>query len=108
MFLREKDKQTLSAIFSKLKLPIEVWAYGSRVNGTAHEGSDLDLVIRTADVKPLPYDAYALLREQITDSNIPILVDLFDWTRLPQSFHQNILEQYEVLFDNRNEFVFTE
>lgn len=24
----------------------EVWAYGSRVNGGAHEGSDLDLVLR--------------------------------------------------------------
>lgn len=108
MFLRDKDKQTLINIFSKINMPIEVWAYGSRVNGTAHEGSDLDLVIRTADLTPLPYDEYALLREQITDSNIPILVDLFDWTRLPQSFHQNILEQYEVLFDNRNEFVFTE
>lgn len=72
MFLREKDKQTLNAIFSQLKMPVEVWAYGSCVNGTAHEGSDLDLVIQTADVTPLPYDVYALLREQITDSNIPI------------------------------------
>ncbi len=108
MLLRDKDKQTLNAIFSKLKMPVEVWAYGSRVNGTAHEGSDLDLVIRTADVSPLPYDAYALLREQITDSNIPILVDIFDWTRLPASFQQNILQQYEVLFDNRDEFVYNE
>ena len=107
MLLREKDKQTLNAIFSKIKTPVEVWAYGSRVNGTAHEGSDLDLVIRTADLTPLSYDEYALLREQITESNIPILVDIFDWTRLPLSFHQNILQQYEVLFDNRDEFVFT-
>lgn len=108
MLLREKDKQTLNAIFSKLEMPVEVWAYGSRVNGTAHEGSDLDLVIRTAGLSPLPYDVYALLREQITDSNIPILVDIFDWARLPASFHQNILERYEVLFDNLDEFVFTE
>ena len=27
----------------------EVWAYGSRVLGTAHEGSDLDLVLRHPD-----------------------------------------------------------
>lgn len=26
----------------------EVWAYGSRVTGGAHEGSDLDLVLRDA------------------------------------------------------------
>lgn len=33
-------------------------------------------------------------------SNIPILVDLFDWARLPESFHQNIVAQHEVLFSN--------
>ncbi len=107
MLLRDKDKQTLNTIFSKIKMPVEVWAYGSRVNGTAHEGSDLDLVIRTADLSPLPYPIFSSLREKITDSNIPILVELWDWTRLPSSFQQNILEQYEVLFDNRDEFVFT-
>ena len=25
---------------------VEVWAYGSRVNGRSHDGSDLDLVLR--------------------------------------------------------------
>ena len=49
MLLRQKDKQTLLQIFSTVVVPIEVWAYGSRVSGTAHEGSDLDLVVMSKD-----------------------------------------------------------
>lgn len=101
MLLREKDKQSLLQIFSTVSLPIEVWAYGSRVNGGAHEGSDLDLVIRSHNLQPLPFDVYSALTEQIRDSNIPILVELRDWARLPERFHHNILQQYEVLFSNQ-------
>lgn len=100
MLLREKDKQTLLQIFSSVNLPFEVWAYGSRVSGTAHTGSDLDLVIRNQNLKPLPFDVYAALNEKIKDSNIPVLVELRDWAMLPESFHSNIAQQYEVLFTN--------
>ena len=100
MLLREKDKQILLQIFSSVTLPIEVWAYGSRVNGDAHTGSDLDLVVRSKNLTPLPLDAFVELSEKIKDSNIPILVELRDWAMLPESFHKNILQHYEVLFKN--------
>jgi predicted nucleotidyltransferase len=101
MLLREKYKEMLQQIFVTAPLPIEVWAYGSRVNGTAHAGSDLDLVIRSEDLAPLPIDLFMKLREQIQDSNIPILVELHDWARLPERFHQNIEKQYEVFYNNQ-------
>lgn len=101
MLLREKDKERLINFFSHCEIPIEVWAYGSRVNGTAHDSSDLDLVVRTPNLTPLPYSVFNDLRRKIQDSNIPILVELMDWARLPESFHTNILEQYEVLYDSR-------
>ncbi len=47
MLLREKDKIRLLDIFSTANADMEIWAYGSRVNGDAHNGSDLDLVILT-------------------------------------------------------------
>jgi predicted nucleotidyltransferase len=102
MILRDKDKARLIALFETVPIPIEVWAYGSRVNGTAHEGSDLDLVIRTATLQKMPIDIYMELKEKIQESNIPIVVELFDWARLPQSFHKNIEAQHEVLFSNIN------
>jgi predicted nucleotidyltransferase len=101
MLIREKDIQALRQIFSTIKTPVQVWAYGSRVSGTAHTGSDLDLVIRTESLHPLPLDIFIGLCEKIRDSNIPILVELRDWAHLPQSFHENIQRQYEVVFDNK-------
>ncbi len=105
MLLRNKDKQRLLEIFSTLEIPAEVWAYGSRVDGTAHEGSDLDLVIRTPDKQKIPIDILGKLQDKIRDSNIPILVELFDWARLPESFHRNIEENYEVLFSNMEDIL---
>jgi len=102
MLLRTTDKDRLIAIFESCIVPIQVWAYGSRVNGKAHSGSDLDLVIRTLDNEKLPLPILNALLDKIKFSNIPIVVELFDWNRLPESFHQNILAQHEVLFTSAN------
>ncbi|MDR1021659.1 MAG: nucleotidyltransferase domain-containing protein [Prevotellaceae bacterium] len=99
MLIREKDKDTLRQIFSSVEQPpFEVWAHGSRVDGSAHSGSDLDLVIRTADWMLFPCSTFSALTKKIQDSNIPFLVDLMDWTFLPESFHKNIAQQHEVLY----------
>lgn len=105
MILRPKDKQRSLAIFETAPTNIEVWAYGSRVNGDAHEGSDLDLVIRTPDLQKISLDIFLDLKEKIQESNIPIVVDLFDWARLPESFQTNILAKHEVLFSNTTRIV---
>lgn len=100
MLLRDKDKETLLKLFSLVDMPIEVWAYGSRVNGTAHEGSDLDLVIRSGGQQKLPIKVFMDIKDKIQHSNIPIIVELFDWERLPEAFHKNIESKHEVLFSN--------
>lgn len=98
MLLKDKYRQMLLEIFSQISLSVEVWAYGSRVSGTAHDGSDLDLVIISRDGKKIPIDIFMELKEKIRDSNVPILVDIFDWARLPESFHKNIEACHEVFF----------
>ena len=75
---------------------VEVWAYGSRVNGESHEGSDLDLVLRGPALEPLDGGFYDLL-EAIEKSNIPILVQAHDWAMLPESFRREIERGYVVL-----------
>lgn len=86
MLLRNKDKERLQAIFETAKTAIEVWAYGSRVNGKAHEGSDLDLVIRTHGLQKLPLDIYSDLKQRIQESNVPIVVELFIGLDCQQAF----------------------
>ena len=98
LLLKDRYKQMLLDIFSSIPLKAEVWAYGSRTNNTAHDGSDLDLVIVTPDRQKLPIDVLTELKEKIMNSNIPILVDLFDWARLPESFHKNIEASHEVVY----------
>ena len=67
----------------------EVWAYGSRVNGMSHPGSDLDLVLRSPTLEQLGDGYYALI-EAFQESNIPILIQAHDWARLPEYFHREI------------------
>ena len=67
----------------------EVWAYGSRVKGTARPASDLDLVaFASAGQK----EAVSRLREAFDESPLPFRVDLFVWDKVPEEFRKNIEE----------------
>ena len=79
----------------------EVWAYGSRVNGMSHPGSDLDLVLRSPTLEQLD-DGYYDLVEAFQESNIPILIQAHDWARLPESFHREIERDYVVVQEGDN------
>jgi predicted nucleotidyltransferase len=81
----------------------EVWAYGSRVNGTAQECSDLDVVLRHAQDDSRDVDGWFELKEALQDSTLPILVEVHLWPRLPASFHANIEKNYVVLQTGRHE-----
>ena len=100
--LKPKDHKTLCTIAKDcFKTPVEIWAYGSRVNGDSHDASDLDLVIRTADLAPLDFRELLDFQEQLQDSNIPIIVQLMDWSKIPESFHLNILKKHEVVYSTK-------
>jgi len=99
--LREKDKTIICSIADDcFKIPFEIWAYGSRVNGDNHDTSDLDLVIRADNLKPINWRDLLNFIEQIRESNIPIIIQVFDWVKLPENFRNNILENHEVLYKN--------
>jgi uncharacterized protein len=69
----------------------EVLAYGSRVQGTAHQGSDLDLVVRNPSDNEKPQPNLSSLQQAFSDSNLPILVDVLDWAVIPEGFRSEIL-----------------
>jgi uncharacterized protein len=70
-----------------------VWAYGSRVKGTAHAGSDLDLVIIDAGKN----STTTILRAVFSESDLPILVDIVDWSTIPEKFKEEIKKTHEVV-----------
>ncbi|MEA3642668.1 MAG: nucleotidyltransferase domain-containing protein [Lamprobacter sp.] len=75
----------------------EVWAYGSRVTGGAHEGSDLDLVLRNPADPAQDVEGWLTLKEALQASALPMLVEVHRWSALPEAFHKNIEAGYVVL-----------
>lgn len=76
---------------------VEVWAYGSRVNGRSHPGSDLDLVLRAPQLERIPPDRLDALETALHDSNVPFLIEVRDWAGLPDSFHREMAREHVVL-----------
>ena len=95
--LPRRYRDQLEALLREHVPGVEVWAYGSRVNGESHDGSDLDpSACAVLPWKPLDGGFYDLL-EAIEKSNVPILVQAHDWAMLPESFHREIAQDYVVV-----------
>ena len=99
MLLRAKDKEKINQIAAEsFSTSVEIWAYGSRVNGDAHDASDLDLVVKPLD--RLIWEDFVMFKEELRQSNLPILVDVLVWDKVPKVFQKGILKNYEVLFES--------
>lgn len=80
----------------------QVWAFGSRVKGTARQTSDLDLCIDNG--APLPLETVAHLRDAFAESNIPYRVDVLDWYAAGAEF-QSLIAEKRVLLVNAGRLV---
>jgi len=67
---------------------------GSRVRHTARPSSDLDLVAFTF---PTQRRLVGELREALSESNLPFIVDLHVWDEVPKQFHEIIRTEYMLL-----------
>ena len=94
-----RHRRILEALVRKHLPGVEVWAYGSRVNGRSHDGSNLDLVLRAPDLKKLPAGQLLDFEHAIRESAIPFLVEAQDWACLPERFHREIERGYVVMSD---------
>jgi len=81
-----KDVIAIFQTFPQLKA--KVYAFGSRVRGTARKNSDLDLVIKSDN--PLTTNDVYDIKDAFSESNILYRVDLSDWSRLSTSFKKAI------------------
>lgn len=95
--LQPQYRQMLLDVLAAHAPDAEVWAYGSRVNGQAHEGSDLDLVVRNPVHLDAPHKRLHLLRDALTESDLPILVEVLDWARIPEDMRREIEREHVVI-----------
>jgi len=96
--LKQEYVECLHGIFEVHFPYVEVWAYGSRVGGDSHDGSDLDLAV-IGLVKTT--NDLSKLRKLINDSNLPILVDLVQFEGLPESFKKEIRNSHVLFYKSR-------
>lgn len=94
LIIESKYLNILQNIFAEYCPDSEIWVYGSRIDGSAHSGSDLDLVVRKhgSDFN------FAKLKDVLNESDIPFLIDINIFDELPKSFQQEILRNYIVLY----------
>ncbi len=66
----------------------DVWAFGSRVDGTAKPYSDLDLALAGSEEISLP--RRAALAEAFEHSELPFRVDLIDLLNVEKAFAERV------------------
>ena len=95
--LSAEHRAQVEAILAQGAPGVEVWAYGSRVNGTSYAASDLDLVLRGANLRPVSVSIVSGLIDAFDESTLPIIVDIHDWARLPAAHQEEIRRDYYIL-----------
>lgn len=84
--LQPDQLRELTAILQSMAPGCTVWAFGSRVNGHARRTSDLDLLVARPSGDKLPILQLADLADALTESRLPMLVDVVDAARCEAAF----------------------
>ena len=67
LHLKPRHRAALLALLREHLPGVEVWAYGSRVSGRSHDGSDLDLVLRGPNLEEVPASQLANFKEAMRE-----------------------------------------
>ena len=102
LHLSARHRRVLEALLREHLPDVEVWAYGSRVNGRSHTGSDLDLVLRGPGLEKTPTEQLADFTDAVRESTIPFLIQARDWGTLPAQFRLEIEQTHYGLTPKRS------
>ena len=76
----------IQQLFNEHLSEAELWAYGSRAQGKAHTGSDLDLMVKHHENMTVSGANLTAFREALRESNLPVMVDVLDYSNIPDDF----------------------
>lgn len=93
--IKKEYLDELNKIFAQYCPKAEIWAYGSRIKNASHSGSDLDLTVRDFHENN---KSIGELRELLNDSNIPFLIEIQEFDKLPKYFQDEIMKKYIQIF----------
>ena len=89
--LPESHVHTIQRILCQQVPQAQVFAFGSRVNGKPRKYSDIDLAI--ALPQPLGLRRLRQLKDAFEDSDLPICVDIVDWSVADPDFKAAVKAQ---------------
>lgn len=93
--IQSEELAIVKSILQQFVPNYPVWAFGSRVKGTARPYSDLDLAIMTET--PLTFLERDNLKEAFSESDLVWKVDIIDWASTSEEFRQIIRKKYVVI-----------
>ena len=83
--LLPRHRTMLEAILRERLPGAEAWVCGYRRGGDDDE-CELDLVLRARNLRDIPDDRLADIKQEMCASSVPIRINLYDWARLPERF----------------------
>lgn len=89
---------SMKSVFQQNELIQQVILFGSRAMGNYREASDIDLAIVA---EHFSYDALLTVSVQLTELNLPYLVDLIDYNKLTESDFKNHIDRKGILLYNK-------
>ncbi len=89
--LPARDLVRLHHILAAQVPGVQVLAFGSRVKGKARKFSDLDLALDAGE--RLPWSRIGDLKEALSESDLPIVVDVIDLNDVSERFREMVLRQ---------------
>lgn len=93
--IKPEHLKMLKDIFQQYCPKAEIWVYGSRIKNQSHDGSDIDMVVKDFNDSNKNISE---LKQLLNDSNVPFLMDIQEFDKLPDYFQKEILNEYEILF----------
>ncbi len=96
MHLESSNLNIVQDILKQYVPEYDVWVFGSRVHGrNLKKFSDLDLVI--VNDNPLKTLQLFNIKEALSESDLPIMVDVLAWSDIDETFKHIIQKEYEII-----------
>ena len=90
--INDDEKNIILEILSKNLPDANFWAFGSRINDTAKKYSDLDIAI--IDHDKIPLNKITVLKDDLSQTDIPYIIDIVDYNRISDEFKNHITNSH--------------
>jgi predicted nucleotidyltransferase len=80
-------EKVVAFLFSRINTSVHLYLIGSRARGDCTSKSDWDFAIDAGD--PLPWNFFAVLRQEAADIAFPDEIDIVDLNRAPDWFRKS-------------------